>query len=184
MKLPVLAIAALFPAALPLVCAEITYTADVAPILYKHCATCHHPDDIAPMTLLTYRQTRPWAAAIREAVLTRQMPPWKADPHYGKWANDWSLSDEEIATIKAWVDQGAKEGDPQRAARGAGVLDRLEDRQAGRSNLHSPAHSDGGRPGRIRILHRAHQFHRRQVDRCGRTASGQSQDRASRPRVR
>ena len=114
MKLPALALAALFPAASPLLCGEITYSADVAPILYKHCATCHHPDDIAPMPLLTYRQTRPWAAAIREAVLTRQMPPWKADPRYGKWSNDWSLGDAEIATIKAWVDQGSKEGDPQR----------------------------------------------------------------------
>jgi hypothetical protein len=67
------------------------------------------------MALLTYQQTRPWAAAIREAVLTRQMPPWKADPRYGKWSNDWSLSDQEIATIKGWVDQGAREGDPQRS---------------------------------------------------------------------
>ncbi len=65
------------------------------------------------MPLLTYQQTRPWAAAIREAVLTRQMPPWKADPRYGKWANDWSLTAEEIAAIKTWVDQGAKEGDPR-----------------------------------------------------------------------
>ena len=110
MKLPLLALIA----ASPLLSAEITYTADVAPIFYKHCATCHHPDDIAPMPLLTYQQTRPWAAAIREAVLTRQMPPWKADPQYGKWSNDWSLTDAEIAAIKTWVDQGAKEGDPKR----------------------------------------------------------------------
>ena len=115
MKLSALALATLFPAASPLLCGDITYSADVAPILYKHCATCHHPDDIAPMALLTYQQTRPWAAAIREAVLTRQMPPWKADPRYGKWSNDWSLSDQEIATIKGWVDQGAREGDPQRS---------------------------------------------------------------------
>lgn len=114
MKLPALALATLFPAAPPLLCGEITYTADVAPIIYKHCATCHHPDDIAPMALLTYQQTRPWAAAIREAVLTRQMPPWKADPRYGKWSNDWSLSEQEIAAITGWVDQGSKEGDPQR----------------------------------------------------------------------
>ena len=98
MKLSAVALGALFPAALPLLCGEVTYSADVAPILYKRCATCHHPDDIAPMSLLNYRQTRPWAAAIREAVLTRQMPPWKADPRYGKWANDWSLTDQQIAT--------------------------------------------------------------------------------------
>src|SRR5579863_8574364 len=91
---------------------EVTYV-DVAPLLYTHCAGCHHPNDIAPMSLLSYRETRPWAAAIREAVLSKQMPPWKADPHYGKWSNDWSLRDSEIATIKAWVDQGSKEGDPK-----------------------------------------------------------------------
>jgi hypothetical protein len=93
--------------------ANVTYT-DVAPILYKHCAACHHSNDLAPMSLLTYQQTRPWAAAIREAVLTKQMPPWKADPRYGKWSHDWSLTEEEIAMIKGWVDQGNKEGDPTR----------------------------------------------------------------------
>src|SRR5581483_1657214 len=84
--------------------AEITYSTDVAPILYRHCATCHHPNDVAPMSLLSYKEARPWAAAIRKAVLTRQMPPWKADPRFGTWSNDWSLSDVEIATIKSWVD--------------------------------------------------------------------------------
>ncbi len=107
--------AALFPVTLSLPGAELTYSAGIAPIIYKHCSTCHHPDDIAPMSLLTYRQTRPWAAAIREAVLTRQMPPWKADPRYGKWSNDWSLSAAEIDAIKSWVDRGAPEGDPARA---------------------------------------------------------------------
>ncbi len=95
-----------------LCCGEVTFV-DVAPVLYKHCAGCHHPNDIAPMTLLSYRETRPWATAIREAVVSRQMPPWKADPHYGKWSNDWSLSELEIAIVKAWVDQGSKEGDPK-----------------------------------------------------------------------
>jgi hypothetical protein len=91
---------------------EVTYV-DVAPILYKHCAGCHHPNDIAPMSMLNYRETRPWAAAIRESVLSKKMPPWKADPRYGTWSNDWSLRDNEIAAIKAWVDQGSKEGDPK-----------------------------------------------------------------------
>jgi hypothetical protein len=100
-------------AAASFLCAgEVTYV-DVAPILYKHCAACHHPNDIAPMSMLNYRETRPWAAAIRESVLSKQMPPWKADPKYGTWSNDWSLRDSEIAMIKAWVDQGSKEGDPK-----------------------------------------------------------------------
>jgi cytochrome c553 len=93
--------------------AETTFTRDVAPLLYKHCASCHHANDIAPMALIAYNDARPWAAAIKEAVLTRKMPPWKADPHYGKWSNDDSLTDAEIATIKAWVDGGKLEGDPK-----------------------------------------------------------------------
>src|SRR3954470_16460646 len=61
------------------------FSHDVAPILYKHCVTCHHPGDIAPMSLLTYKDARPWAAAIREAVVSRKMPPWLADPTVGRW---------------------------------------------------------------------------------------------------
>ncbi len=113
MKLQTLALVAVFAAASPMLWGnDVTFSEDVAPILYKHCANCHHANDIAPMALITYQEARPWAAAIREAVLSRQMPPWKADPHYGKWSNDWSLSESDIATIKTWVDQGAKEGDP------------------------------------------------------------------------
>jgi mono/diheme cytochrome c family protein len=92
---------------------KVTFTHDVAPILYQHCVACHHPNDIAPMSLLTYKDARPWAAAIRQAVVTGKMPPWKADPHYGKWSNDPRLSDAEIATIKAWVDGEKLEGDPK-----------------------------------------------------------------------
>src|SRR5579864_6938929 len=90
-----------------------TFTKDVAPIFYKNCVSCHRPGEIAPMSLVDYQSTRPWAKAIREAVLTRKMPPWFADPHYGKFANDPRLSAEEIATIQAWVDGGADEGNPR-----------------------------------------------------------------------
>src|SRR5439155_10017502 len=83
-----------------------------APILYKHCAGCHHANDIAPMSLITYQEAKPWAAAIREAVLLQKMPPWKADPHVGKWSNDPTLTDAEIATLKAWADGGRPEGNP------------------------------------------------------------------------
>ncbi len=69
------------------------------------------------MSFLTYKETKPWAAAIREAVLTRKMPPWKADPHYGKFSNDSSLSDGQIAVIKAWVDGGKPEGDQAKLPR-------------------------------------------------------------------
>src|SRR5579862_2455532 len=91
--------------------AEPTFTRDVAPILYKHCVGCHHSNDIAPMPLVTYKEARPWAASIKEAVLSRKMPPWKADPHYGRWSNDPRLSDVEVATIRSWVDGAKAEGD-------------------------------------------------------------------------
>ena len=93
--------------------AEVTFSHDVAPILYKHCVACHHPNDIAPMSLLTYREARPWAAAIKQAVVTGKMPPWKADPHFGKWSNDSRLSDAEIQTLVAWVNGSKLEGDPK-----------------------------------------------------------------------
>jgi hypothetical protein len=89
----------------------VTYTKDVAPILYKNCATCHRPGEIAPMTLLSYKDVRPWAKSIREVVAERRMPPWLADPHYGEFSNDRRLSQKEIDTIVGWVDSGAKEGD-------------------------------------------------------------------------
>ena len=91
--------------------ASVTFSRDVAPILYKHCVNCHHSGDIAPMSLITYNEVKPWAASIREAVLTRKMPPWKADAHYGEWSNNPSLSDTELATLVKWTDSGKIEGD-------------------------------------------------------------------------
>ncbi|HSB12739.1 MAG TPA: DUF3471 domain-containing protein [Blastocatellia bacterium] len=91
----------------------VTFSKDVAPIFYKHCADCHRPNDMAPMSLLSYNAARPWARSIKEKVVTRQMPPWHADPHYGQFSNDRRLTNQEIETIAAWVDQGAKEGNPR-----------------------------------------------------------------------
>src|SRR3954463_10225886 len=85
----------------------VTFSKDVAPILFGHCAVCQHPNDIAPMSLLTYKETRPWAAAIRQAVVTRKMPPWHADPHVGQYLNDARLSDAQISKIVKWVETGA-----------------------------------------------------------------------------
>ncbi|HET9528886.1 MAG TPA: cytochrome c, partial [Blastocatellia bacterium] len=90
-----------------------TFSKDIAPIFYKNCAGCHRPGEIAPMSLMTYKEVRPWAKAIREKVATREMPPWHADPKYGTWANDRRMSQKEIDTILAWIDGGAKEGDPK-----------------------------------------------------------------------
>ncbi|HXG65627.1 MAG TPA: cytochrome c [Blastocatellia bacterium] len=93
--------------------AALTFSKDVAPIFYKNCIACHRAGEIAPMSLVTYKEVRPWAKAIREKVFTREMPPWHADPQYGKWANDRRMSQKEIDTIVAWIDQGSKEGDPK-----------------------------------------------------------------------
>jgi hypothetical protein len=93
---------------------KATFTEDVAPILMKRCVSCHHPGEIAPMSLLTYDDVRPWAKSIREAVLTRKMPPWQADTKIGHFSNDISLSDREIDTIVRWVDHGAARGNPSK----------------------------------------------------------------------
>jgi len=90
--------------------AQVTYSRDVAPILYQHCTGCHHPKDIAPMSLMDYKSARPWAQAIRQAVVLKKMPPWFADRSIRHFANDPSLGDAERQLIIAWVDQGAKEG--------------------------------------------------------------------------
>ena len=90
-----------------------TFSKEVAPILYKNCAGCHRPGEIAPMSLLTYEQARPWAKSIREKVLSGQMPPWHAAEAHGVFANDRRLTDAEKNTLTAWVDGGAPQGDPK-----------------------------------------------------------------------
>ena len=87
-----------------------TFYKNVLPILQQHCQSCHRPGEIAPMPFVTYQQTRPWAAAIRAAVQSHKMPPWFADPCCGKFADDPSLTPQEITTITAWVDSGAPAG--------------------------------------------------------------------------
>ena len=92
----------------------VTFAKDVVPILQRSCQVCHRPDSVAPMSLLTYEDVRPWARAIKQRTLTREMPPWHIDRNVGinKFKNDRSLSDEEIATIAKWVDAGAPLGNP------------------------------------------------------------------------
>ena len=89
-----------------------TFTKDVAPIMFTKCASCHRPGEVAPMSLLSYGEARPWASAIKQKVSTRAMPPWHADPAHGTFRNDLRLSDREIETLVRWVDSGAREGDP------------------------------------------------------------------------
>src|ERR1700683_4025436 len=107
--LPVFSIAADAPDANK----PVTFAKDIAPIFQEKCQNCHRAGAMAPMSLVTYEETRPWARAIRQRVLMRQMPPWNIDKTVGiqQFQNDISLSDEQIATIVRWVDEGAPRGD-------------------------------------------------------------------------
>jgi mono/diheme cytochrome c family protein len=90
---------------------SVTFTKDVAPIVYKSCVECHRPTMFAPMSLATYDDARPYARSIKAKVVARQMPPWGADPAHGTFKNDPRLTDKEIQTIVDWVDAGAPKGD-------------------------------------------------------------------------
>jgi hypothetical protein len=92
----------------------VTFSKDVAPILQAKCQDCHEPGSIAPMSLISYQETRPWAKSIKDRVASRQMPPWHIDRSVGiqKFKNDMSLTDLQVQTIVDWVDQGAIQGNP------------------------------------------------------------------------
>ena len=90
---------------------QVTFTHDVAPILYKSCIRCHRPGEIAPMSFMSYQEARPWAKAIKEAVLTKKMPPWFAEGGHRALTNERGLSKEDIDTLVAWSNNGAPEGD-------------------------------------------------------------------------
>jgi len=89
----------------------VTFAKDVAPILYRNCVECHRPTMFAPMSLVTYEEARPWARAIKQRVVKREMPPWSADSPVGTFKNDPRLAQKDIDTIVAWVDGGAAKGD-------------------------------------------------------------------------
>jgi hypothetical protein len=91
---------------------SVTFYKEVLPVLQKDCQSCHRPGEAAPMSFLTYEGTRPWAKAIKTAVLSKKMPPWFADPHAGKFANDRTLAKPEIDTLVAWADGGSEAGNP------------------------------------------------------------------------
>jgi len=91
--------------------APVTFNKDVLPVLEKRCQECHRPGEIAPMSFMTYEAARPWAKAMKAAVLTKKMPPWFAEAGSLPLAHDRTLSDAEVQTIVAWADGGAIEGD-------------------------------------------------------------------------
>src|SRR4029079_10099457 len=108
---------------------QVTYTKDVAPILFEHCANCHRPGEIAPFSLMTYQDVRPRARDVARVTRDRLMPPWKPEPGFGDFAGAHRLTDPQIDTIQRWVEQGAVQGD-------LAVLPR------------APAFADGWRLGR------------------------------------
>jgi hypothetical protein len=109
MKLEFAFVSILF--AIPALAADAaTFHQNVEPILQEHCQTCHRPGQVAPMSLLTYQSARPWAKAMKAAVISKKMPPWFADAKYGHYLNDPSLSQNEIEIISQWADSGAPEG--------------------------------------------------------------------------
>lgn len=97
---------------------QVTFTKDIAPILQRSCQRCHRPDSVAPMSLMTYEEVRPWARAIKLRTGLRHtpdaMPPWYIEKNIGiqQYKGDYSLSDEEVATIAKWADGGAPRGNP------------------------------------------------------------------------
>jgi len=114
-----LAVSACLSIAAPVFAADTpatpTFSKDVAPIFQAKCQECHQPNSIAPMSLITYQDARPWARSIKERVATRQMPPWHIDRSVGvqKFKNDLSLTDDQVETIVRWVDGGSPQGDPK-----------------------------------------------------------------------
>src|SRR5580765_6557103 len=87
-----------------------TFSETVAPIVYANCVTCHRPGEVAPMSLMSYQEARPWAKGMKAKVVAHQMPPWFADPRYGKFNNTRGLTQAQIDTLVGWADAGAPQG--------------------------------------------------------------------------
>jgi len=91
---------------------QITFNKNVLPVLQKNCQVCHRPGGVAPMSFMTFESTRPWAKAIKAAVINKKMPPWFADPHVGEFRNAPKLTPDDVNTLAGWADRGASEGNP------------------------------------------------------------------------
>jgi mono/diheme cytochrome c family protein len=110
-----------------------TWNQDVAPIVYANCITCHRPGEVAPMSLLSYAEARPWAKGMKAKVVAHEMPPWFADPRYGKFNNKRGLTEAQIDAIARWADAGAPQGTgpapvaPNFGDRSAELMDRPPD---------------------------------------------------------
>ena len=132
---------------------EVTFTKDIAPILQRSCQKCHQPGSVAPMSLITYQDVRPWARSIRNRTALRDqpgvMPPWYIERNIGiqQFKDDPSLSEEELAKIARWVENGAPEGDPADMPPPRAFVD-VDEWQIGEPDLYRDVGRDrGGSPG-------------------------------------
>ena len=107
-----------------------TFSRDVAPVLHRNCVTCHRPGEIAPMSLITYAEARPWARAIRNKVIDGVMPPWHADAPAGTFENERRLTASERSILTRWADGGAPEGDAKDLRAGSAIHRWLAHRSA------------------------------------------------------
>ena len=149
---------------------SVTFHRDVVPILQKNCQNCHRPGQIAPMSLLTYKDARPWARAIKNAVASRTMPPWFADPEYGHFLNERRLAPSDIDTITKWADAGASEGDPKDAPPPCNGRRRLAD-QARLHRRGANLRSAGKRHRGVDVVRGAWRLHERHVGHVHRSSS-------------
>ena len=163
---------------------QVTFSKDVAPIFQEKCQECHQPNSIAPMSLITYQEARPWARSIKERVATRQMPPWHIDRSVGvqHFKNDMSLSDEQVDTIVRWVDGGAPQGDPKDLPPPVALVTdnewkgrerRLRRARPGREVVR--VHDAGAAPGRLVPPDVGHPADRAALGEDGRDSSDQPQ---------
>ena len=164
---------------------SITYSGQVAAIVNRHCVECHREGELAPFSLASYELVAGWAETIREVVSANRMPPWFADPQYGKFSNDCSLSDGRQADAVGLDRQRLPAGQSGRAARAADVHHRLADRPARPGLPHGRAvHGAGRRDGRLSILRGRAELEGRHLDFRGRGPARQPGGRAPRGAVR
>ena len=161
-----------------------TFSKDVAPIIFKNCAGCHRPGEIAPMSLLTYEDARPWAKAIRDEVGERHMPPWHADAPPGTFHNERLLSDADRATLIAWANGGAPKGDPATLPPAPTFPDGWS---AGKPDvvleMSGGLQAAGRRHDRVRVLLPADELHRAEVGEVDRDSPRQPRSGAPRARL-
>ena len=168
----------------PSIAANVTYAKDISRILQKRCQECHRAGEVAPFALESYDDAVEHSAMIKEVVIQRRMPPWHADPRYGKFTNDRRLTQDEIDRIVAWTDGRHSAGRQERTSPSARIRPRLADRQA-RSRLRASQRGQGAgdRNGRLSLLHRSHALERGRLDSGGRSAARQPGRRASHHRL-